>query len=92
MFNASRTLESVQCKVIIFMSNKSNSYRLDPSTPHSDIFRCVFERRLSGTQKDIIEDDKNACCYKVGWATLWAIGYEDEPPYGYSHSDLNRGF
>ena len=31
-------------------------------------FRCVFERSLSETQKDIIEDDRKAC-YKVGKAT-----------------------
>ena len=31
-------------------------------------FRRVFERRLSATQKDIIEDDRKACCYKVGKA------------------------
>ena len=52
------------------MSNKSNPYRLDPSIPHSDIFRCVFERRLSEIQKDIIEDVKKASCYKVGKASF----------------------
>ena len=35
-----------------------------------------------------VYSERNA---KLGKA-LWAIGYEDEPPYGYSHSDLNRGF
>ena len=43
----------------------------------------------------ILVGDKTGAASAIGEAgvtALWVIGYEDEPPYGYSHSDLNRGF